>query len=118
MSIKFTKLSKVVVIATIASLFSIEVRANEASLAEIFEAAYFDNGENTIKQSSFLGQINTIVGIPKFPEQDITADMKEVNRVYELGLERQTSTGERLITKDLDNPYTTSLREIPGFDPF
>ena len=118
MSIKFTKLSKILVIATIASLFSIEAKANETSLAEVFEAAYFDNGENTISQSGFIGQINTIIGIPKFPEQDITADMKEVNRVYELALERQTSVGERLITRDLDNPYTTSLREIPGFNPF
>ena len=118
MSIKFTEISKIIVMATIASLFSIEARANETSLAEVFEAAYFKNGENAIEQSSFLGQFNTILGIPKFPEQDITADMKEINQVYELSLERQTSTGERLITKDLDNPYTTSLREIPSFDPF
>lgn len=118
MSIKFIKLSKLLVIATVASLFSIEARANDVSLAEVFEAAYFKNGENALKQSGFMGQINTIVGIPKFPEQDIAADAKEVHKVYELGLERQTSTGERLITRDLDNPYTTSLREIPSYNPF
>ena len=119
MSIKFTKLTKVLIVATIASLFSIEAKAdttlNEVSLGEAFEAAYFKNGENAFVQSGFLGQINTIVGIPKFPEQDIAADAKEVDRLYEAALERQTSTGDRLITRDLENPYDSSLRTDPGF---
>ena len=123
MSIKLAKLSKVLAIVTIASLFATNAHAdtdslNRVPLDEIFEAAYFKNGENAIKQSGFLGQINTIVGIPKYPEQDITGDMKEVHRVYELALERQTSTGEPLITRDLDNPYDTSLREIPSYSSF
>lgn len=117
------KLSKVLAIVTIASLFATQARADtepvgKVALDEIFKAAYFDNGENTIEQSGFLGQINTIVGIPKFPEQDITADMKEVHRVYQLALERQTSMGEPLITRDLDNPYDTSLRELPSDSSF
>ena len=119
MSIKFTKLTKVLIVATIASLFSIEAKAdttlNEVSLGEAFEAAYFKNGENAFVQSGFLGSINTIVGIPKFPEQDIAADAKEVDRLYEAALERQTSTGDRLITRDLENPYDSSLRTDPGF---
>ena len=119
MSIKFTKLTKVLIVATIASLFSIEAKAdttlNEVSLGEAFEAAYFKNGENAFVQSGFLGSINTIVGIPKFPEQDIAADAKEVDRLYEAALERQTSTGDRLITRDLENPYDSSLRTYPGF---
>ena len=119
MSIEFTKLSKILVIATIASLFSIEAKADDlldkVSLGEAFEAAYFANGEDAFRQSGIFGQINTIVGIPKFPEQDIAADAEEVHLLYELGLERQTSTGEPLITRDLDNPYDTSLREIPNY---
>ena len=121
MSIKFTKLTKVLIIATIASLFSLEAKAdtdplNEVLLGDLFEAAYFDNGENAFVQSGFLGQINTIVGIPKFPEQDIAADAKEVDRLYKAALERQTSTGERLITRDLENPYDSSIRVDPGYD--
>ena len=119
MPIKFTKLTKVLIIATIASLFSIEAKADttpdEVSLSEAFESAYFKNGKNAFVQSGFLGQINTIIGIPKFPEQDIAADAKEVDRLYEAALERQTSTGERLITRDLENPYDSSLRTNPGY---
>ncbi len=94
--------------------FSLEAKAETTSLSEAFEAAYYEHGENAFTQSGILGQINTIVGIPKFPEQDIAADGKEVHKVYELGLKLQTSTGEPLITKDLDNPYDTSLRENPS----
>lgn len=114
MSIKFIKLCKVLAIATIASLFSLEAKAEKTSLSEAFEAAYYEHGENAFSQSGILGQINTIVGIPKFPEQDIAADGKSVHNVYRLGLKLQTSTGEPLITKDLDNPYDTSLRENPS----
>ena len=41
--------------------------------------------------------------------------LKKFTLLYELALERQTSTGERLVTRDLDNPYGTSLREIPSY---
>lgn len=121
MSIKFTKLTKVLIIATIASLFSLEAKAdtdplNEISLGEAFESAYFKNGENAFVQSGILSQITTIVGIPKFPEQDIAADAKEVDKLYKAALKRQTSTGERLITRDLENPYDSSLRVDPGYD--
>ena len=117
MSIKFTKLSKALVIATVASLFTIEAKAEEP-LAELFEAAYFKNGENAFVQSGILAQITTITGIPKFPEQDIAADGEEVHKVYEYVLELQTSSGEPLITRDLDNPYDTSLRENPSYSAF
>ena len=120
MSIKFTKLIKVTIAATIVSLFSLEAKADtdpldRVSLDELFEAAYFEHGENALAQSGIFGQINTIVGIPKFPEQDIAGDAKEVHLLYEAALERQTSTGERLITRDLENPYNTSLRTNPGY---
>ena len=118
MSIQFTKLSKVLVVATIASLFSIEAKAETEPLAELFEAAYFENGENAFVQSGIFGQISTIVGIPKFPEQDIMADGEEVHDTYEYVLELQTSLGEPIITRDLDNPYDTSLRENPSYTPF
>ena len=118
MSIKFTKLSKVLVIATVASLFAIEGKAETEPLAELFEVAYFENGENAFVQSGIFGQITTIVGIPKFPEQDIAADGKEIHNTYEYVLELQTSLGETVVTRDLDNPYDTSLRENPSYGEF
>ena len=120
MSIKFTKLTKVLIIATITSLFSLEAKADtdpldKVPLGDLFEAAYFENGENALTQSGVIAQFTTIIGIPKFPEQDIAGDAKEVHQLYEIALERQTSTGEPLITRDLENPYNTSLRTNPSY---
>ena len=114
MSIKFTKLSKLLVIATIASLFPLEAKAEMKSLDQAFEDAYFTRGKNAFEQSSFIGQINTIMGFTGFPEQHIASDGEAVDDVYQAGMERQSATGMRMITRDLDNPYDTSLRENPG----
>ena len=118
MSIKFTKLSKILVIATIASLFAIEAKAETKPLDEAFEEAYFTKGKNAFKQSSIFGQINTILGFTGFPDQHISSDGKAVDKVYNEGLERQASSGEPLVTRDLENPYSTSLRENPSYSAF
>jgi hypothetical protein len=114
MSIKFTKLTKVLAIATIASLFSLEAKAEMQSLDRAFEGAYFSKGKNAFKQSNFLSQINTIVGFTGFPEQHISSDGNAVDNVYRAGMEQQSATGMKMITRDLENPYSTSLRENPG----
>ena len=118
MPIKFTKLSKILVIATIASLFSIEAKAEMEPLHEAFKDAYFTRGKNAFSQSSIFGQINTIAGFTGFPEQHISSDGKAVDKLYQKGLEMQASSGERMVTRDLKNPYDTSLRENPSYIPF
>ena len=118
MSIKFTKLTKVLAIATIASLFSIEAKAEMQSLHQEFEDAYFTRGKNAFSQSSIFGQINTIAGFTGFPEQHISTDGKAVDELYHQSLEMQAASGEPIVTRDLENPYDTSLRENPSYTPF
>lgn len=118
MSIKFTKLSKVLVIATIASLLSLEAKAEMEPLPEAFKDAYFKKGKNAFKQSGIFSQINTIVGFTGFPEQHIASDGKAVDEVYNAGLEQQAASGMRMITRDLENPYDTSLKENPSYSAF
>ena len=114
MSIKFTKLSKVLVVAAIASLYSLEAKAETKSLGQAFENAYFTKGKNAFVQSNFISQFDTIVGFTGFPEQHIASDAEAVDEVYHAGMKRQSATGMRIITRDLDNPYDTSLREDLG----
>lgn len=118
MSIKFTKLTQVLVVATIASLFTVEVKAEKPPLHEAFKDAYFTKGQDAFQQSSIVGQINTIFGFTGFPEQHISTDAKKVHQLYEASLAKQTSSGEYLVTKDLENPYDTSLRENPSYTAF
>lgn len=118
MSIKFTKLSKILVIATIASLLSLEAKAETESLPEAFNNAYFKKGKNAFRQSSIFEQIDTIVGFTGFPERHISADGKAIDNVYQAGLKQQSATGMRMMTRDLENPYDTSLKENPSYSAF
>ncbi len=61
-----------------------------------------------------MSQINTIVGFTGFPEQHISSDGNAVDNVYRAGMKQQSATGMKMITRDLENPYNTSLRENPG----
>ena len=118
MSIKFTKLSKVLVIATIASLLSLEAKAEMKPLPEAFKDAYFTKGKDAFQQSTIIGQLNTIIGITGFPEQHISSDGQAVDEVYQAGLIKQSATGARMMTRDLENPYDTSLKENPSYSAF
>ena len=115
MFIKFTKLSLVLVLASVASLFSIEAKAEMTSLDEEFESAYFKRGKNTYAQSSIFGQINTIFGFTGFADQHIAADGKAVDKVYQEGIKAQAASGMRMFTRDLANPYDTSIQENPDY---
>ncbi|MGL6341352.1 MAG: hypothetical protein ACRC80_19690 [Waterburya sp.] len=112
MSIKFTKLSKVLVIAAIASLFAIDVKAEMKPLDEAFKDAYHKRGKDAFQQSNIFGQFNAMFGFTGFPEQHIAADGKAVDRLYQETLAKQTSSGEYLATQDLKSPYETSLQDM------
>lgn len=113
MSIKLAKLSSILLITAISSLFASQVKAEEpASVAETFENTYFDNTGNNYQNSSFIGQLNTILGFKGFPESQISADGKAIDTLYNNVLENQSQVGSPLRTRDLNNPYNTSLIEI------
>ncbi len=115
MSIKFTKLSQILLVASIASIFSLPAKAEMKPLDEEFQDAYFANGKNAFIQSNALSQIDTILGFTGFPEQHINRDAKAVDDVYNEGMAKQSSMGSRIMTRDLANPYDTSIRENPGY---
>jgi hypothetical protein len=118
MSIKFTKLSKVLVIAAIASLFAVEAQAEMKPLDDAFKDAYHKRGKDAFRQSNIFYQIINMDGLLGFPEQHIAADGKAVDQLYQQSLIKQTSSGEYSVTRDLENPYNTSVRENPSYIAF
>ncbi len=123
MSIKFTKLSQILVITTIATMCSIEVMAEthsdptsaSVSLNQAFHDAYFTHAKNAYEQSGYSGQINTIFGFIGFPEQQIARDARAVDSLYQDAMKQQAEVGSPIITRDLANPYNTSLLENPDY---
>ena len=82
---------------------------------EDFEKAYFSHGKNAFTQANILWQANTIVGFTGFPDQHIVRDGIRIDRVYEAGMKEQAKMGSPIRTRDLANPYDTSLRENPSY---
>jgi hypothetical protein len=119
MSIKFTKLSQILVIATIASLCSVKAMAGDTdkpvSLRQAFDNTYFDHTGNAFQNAGILGQLNHILGFTFFPDKQIVLDAKKVDKLYRYGMKEQTASGVTVKTVDLANPYDTSLQENPDY---
>ena len=118
MSIQFTKLtnlSKILLMASIATLCALPATAEMKSLNEEFEDVYFSKGKNTFIQSNIGSQIDTIFGFTGFPDQHIVVDGKKVDTLYQEAMDKQSSMGERMVTRDLANPYNSSIRENPSY---
>ncbi len=119
MTIKFTKLSKILVIATIATIFTAPAMAEEEqssmSLNEAFKEAYFKHAGNAYQKMDFFGQLNSLVGFTWFADRQIMLDGKSVDNLYQQAIEQQSSVGMPMMTRDLPNPYTTSLIENPRY---
>ncbi len=119
MTIKFTKLSKILVIATIASVFAAPAMAEKdqspMSLNEAFKAAYFKHAGNAYEKMGFFGQLDSLLGLTWFADRQIMLDGKSVDSVYQQAIEQQASAGMPMMTRDLPNPYTTSLIENPRY---
>jgi hypothetical protein len=116
MLIKFTKLSPIFFIATVSGLFALDVKAEEIntqsiSVADTFKNTYFKNAGDNYEKSSFIGDLNTIIGIQGFPENQISGDGKLLDEVYQNSLLNQSQIGTPMKTRDLSSPYTTSLQE-------
>lgn len=110
MSIKFTKLSLILVAGAIASSLMTGV-AQAESISETFNEAYFENTGDAFENSTILGQLEFIFGIGGFAENKIAKDGKLINIIYQDVMEQQAENGPNLVTRDLRNPFNTSVAE-------
>lgn len=120
MFIKFTKLSSILLVTAVSGLFTLEAKAEETSpqsvsVVDTFENAYFENAGNSYKRSGILGQLNSLTGIPGFPDRQVSADGKAVDKIYQNAMSNQSQAGTPMKTRDLGSPYTTSLQENPNY---
>jgi len=124
MSIKFTKLSSILLITIAMSATASAVKAEKVGtdhgtpVAEVFEDAYFKNAGNVFRESSFIGQLNTIFGFNGFPDRQISADGKAIDKNFRKFRAKQQRVGSPMKTQDLTNPYSTSLQENPSYIGF
>ncbi len=126
MSIKFTKLGSILLITAISSLFTLQAQAEEMeqplsmteqplSTLEVFEKAFFKHTENAFDNDSMVNQLNTIFGFNLFPETQISLDGELVHMLYVDVMKKQAQGAAPVKTRDLSNPYSTSLQQNPEY---
>ncbi|MGK7892520.1 MAG: serine/threonine protein kinase [Xenococcus sp. (in: cyanobacteria)] len=123
MSIKFTKLSSIFLLTTIASLCPLKLWAqtatengvNQVRLNQVFVDAFFLHSGTAFRNDGYVDQLNHIFGFNRFSDIQISKDGELVNFIYEDGLKQQAGIGNPVKTRDLANPFTTSLQENPSY---
>lgn len=128
MSIKFVKLSSIFCLTTIATLFPVQLwaqtptentitdnEANPVSVQQVFNDAFFRHSGTAFRNDDIISKLNTIFGFNFFPEKQISKDGELVNILYQDALKLQAAKGDPMKTRDLTNPFTTSLQENPSY---
>lgn len=128
MGLRFRSLPSVLVLIAAATGFPCAAIAQTASrtaeetsyptIKEVFNQAFFENDPDFFRNRSLGRQIDWILGPGSllrnsFPENEISRDAELVNRLYQDVLEQQVSNGPVIRTRDLPNPYETTILLSP-----
>jgi len=87
------------------------------TLADRFEQVFYTNDKDFFTNRSFLRQLDLQIGIgslnTSFVENEINADTKAITILYKDALLKQGYNGPVVRTRDLPNPYDTSILQYP-----
>lgn len=106
-------------VAATAQSASSSTSSGYATPAEVFNRVYFTNDPDFFHNDSAGRQLNFMFGIGSllrnsFPENEITRDAELIDSLYKDTLKQQVSSGPIIRTRDLPNPYETSVLQNPS----
>lgn len=113
MPIKFNRFSSILLAMSVVAGFQASAIAqpNNRTFADRFEQTMFTSDPDFFQNRSFGRQFDWLLGTNGFPENEIQRDAKRANTLYHTGLEQQVSSDPVIRTRDLPNPYKTSILE-------
>lgn len=131
MVVQFTRLGQILAASAIGSLIAVEAVAQtepteaqpqpismmSESIPAAFNRAFFTYTGNAFENETILSQLNTIFGFNFYPEKQIALDGQLVDDLYKDVMQQQTASIPPVITRDLSNPFNTSLYENPSYIP-
>lgn len=131
MVFQFTRLGQILAISAIGSLIAVEATAQtkpteaqpqpismmSESIPASFNRAFFYHTGNAFENQNILSPLNSIFGFNLYPEKQIARDGELVDAVYKDVMTQQTASTPPLKTRDLSNPFNTSLYENPDYIP-
>ncbi len=117
MSIKFTRLKTLMVSLALFAVTAPGVMAQEkshfndkTSVAGTFEEAWLDRSGDIFVDQDMFTQLRRLLGL-SYPENEIAYNGEVLQIVYKDAIDQQVSSTPKIKTRDLKNPYTTSLLE-------
>lgn len=126
MSLNVKKLVSVLAIFTAVSGLNSQAKAQPSAEAQFqrpqttadrFQQLFYSNDKPFFENRSIFRQLDTIFGIGSFSnsfvENEIHADTQAVDNFYEEALAHQVASDPVVRTRDLPNPYDSSILQ-PG----
>lgn len=122
MAIKFKNLGSVLAIATTIILASggtakaqeTEEPTRYQPFAEEFNRAFRRGSGDYFRNRQLAEQVGDLLGIPSFPDQAISQDNKNINKLYRQLMEEQFNSTPIIRTPDLPSPYDSSIMSSPA----
>ena len=120
---KFTKLMPILVASLAAGLNAFGAMAqSEGSItpSEAFSEAFSHNYGSAPYNTTIWRQFNAIFGVTSFregsyPETEIVRDAQKIHELHEELMHEQVSRDPIIRTRDLRNPYDSSLLTNPEY---
>lgn len=125
MFVNLGRVISILTLTTVSSLMSVTAARAEPTIVtvepqpipQLFENAFFYHTERAFDSFDIGSQINTIIGAESFmegsyPENQISRDARLVHLLYEEVLEQQLQSQPPIRTRDLPNPFDSSLLEL------
>ncbi len=125
MGVKFKSLTGALVIfATVCIGSTAKAQTSPANqysqyetLSDRFDQVFYTKDKEYSENRSLLRQLDFLIGIGglnnSFVENEITADTKAITVLYKDELLKQGSSDRVVRTRDLPNPYDTSILQSP-----
>lgn len=88
--------------------------------SEAFVEAFFENSRDPAYNTTIGRQFNTIFGVTSFPQgsypdNEIVRDAQKIHELHEEIMHQQVSSDPIIRTRDLPNPYNSSLGSNPEY---
>jgi hypothetical protein len=91
-----------------------EETAEPESISGIFNRTFFDHSGDFFRSTSYEGQFNLILGFEQFPENQVIKDTENLG-ILMRDYQRHTVYDQPLKTRNIPNPYQSSLEENPSY---
>ena len=113
MPIKFNRFSGILLAIGAVAGFQTSAIAQPTNptLADRLEQTFFTSDPDFYQNRTLGRQFDWIFGTNGFPDNEIQRDAKRTNDLYRSALEQQTSSDPVVRTRDLPNPYKSSILE-------